>query len=194
MSDVVYDLAEPIVAYRSWRTFHPYDKPPELAPISFDTPWTREMTAAPCQSSGPYFMGRAVTTGPPPCDGPPCSGRRHGIIGYGCGLYAVKKLSTALIELNTGVLGKVLLGGKVWDHELGYRAEKAQIVGLYGQPAFDRYERYVEWRPLLTSLWIYELCKAYEIPVITEVTEEEHADLVGVLEEHWVMTRLGVIL
>jgi hypothetical protein len=54
--------------------------------------------------------------------------------GCDCGFYAVKDLCS-LLQMLAGdvsgfVLGRVKLAGKIIEHELGYRAERARIVEL----------------------------------------------------------------
>jgi hypothetical protein len=57
----------------------------------------------------------------------------HSVPGEGCscGFYAMKELSSMLGFSAPGVvLGRVELGGKVIEHNLGYRAERARITEL----------------------------------------------------------------
>jgi hypothetical protein len=48
-----------------------------------------------------------------------------------CGFYAFKKRRDARAYLRSAVMAEVLLGGKIIETELGYRAEQMIIVKLY---------------------------------------------------------------
>lgn len=195
----VYDLAEPIEAYRWWRST-PLWQPAaqKLASVSFQFVWDREVTASPCHTTAiRYNFGpRAL----PACDGPPCSepksdqinARQSFSIASGCGIYALKTLTDALLQVESGgILGKVLLGGKVWPYEKGYRAEKAQIVGLYPPSAFERYNRYFDDRMFLTlSCPVEELAHRYDVEVL-EPTSGEHEGILYAAEAHFVASRVG---
>lgn len=209
MSDVVYDFAEPIEAYRCWRltpwanrvdSVHPKVSL-RLAALSFSTVWDREMTAVPCVRSSPEYHAGVISSGLVKCDGPPCAGKGNpnnkGTLAYGCGLYALKTLSGALFEMGFNpdlVVGKVLLGGKVWPHESGYRAEKAQIVGLYSADSFSRYQKYLEFRPIWlgSDAELSSVALDYGVPIFAHPSEEEERTLIADLEEFWVGTRLGM--
>ncbi len=116
------------------------------------------------------------------------------MIGHGCGIYALSTIDKVVLEMGFHkdlIFGKVLLGGKVWPHEGGYRAEKAQIAGLYGEGSFGDYQKYLEYRPPYTPSWVHEISKAYDVPVIG-VAKEEREQLLFALEAHWIETRLGL--
>lgn len=53
--------------------------------------------------------------------------------GFGCGVYAMKtreQLRSSVWGQFADVLGEVELGGRVWEHELGYRAQHARVRRL----------------------------------------------------------------
>jgi hypothetical protein len=197
-----YDLAEPIEAYRCWRIGGAVgNRAVTLGALSFGVSWEPEMTALPCLESGQlYSFQRGYgNKAAPACDGPPCGGDRYsnpGVVGHGCGIYALKSLIGALANIGHDcVAGKVLLGGKVWPHENGYRAEKAKIAGLYGPGAFSKYERYFEFRPFCPPVVLTPqaeaLAESYEVPLL-ELTESEHVAVEWEAESQWVSSRLGI--
>ena len=193
-----YDLAEPIEAYRCWRVGGAVgNRAVTLGALSFGVSWEPEMTALPCMESGQlYSFQRGYEKAIPACFGPPCGGDKYsnpGVVGHGCGIYALKSLIGALSNMSHDcVVGKVLLAGKVWPHENGYRAEKAKIAGLYGPDTFIRYERYFEFRPFYQlSAQAEALSESYEVPLL-ELTEAEHAIVAWEAESHWVSSRLGI--
>lgn len=68
-------------------------------------------------------------------DGVPHTDGRCADVAFGCGVYAAKDLRELLCQfdvlkrMNVAV-GLVILTGKVVEHEIGYRAETAQVVSL----------------------------------------------------------------
>lgn len=195
------DLAEPIEAYRWWAVT-PRDDLLKLGSASFNFVWKREITAEPCHISGLHYAysPRILL----PCDGPPCRSNPGPFgaplkLAHGCGIYALKSLSAAVFNVGGGgVLGKVLLGGKVWPYDFGYRAEKAKIVGLYLPSIFERYNRYFDDHPIATlglsiSLGtpVAEVAQNYDVPLL-DLTSAEHDDMLSAAEGHFIATRLGL--
>jgi len=48
-----------------------------------------------------------------------------------CGWYAFKKRRDCRMYIKTAIMGEVLLGGKIIETELGYRAEQMVITKIY---------------------------------------------------------------
>jgi len=141
--DRVPDSIEPLVGYRAW-----YVVGASLLPIGHrdpaatTSPWdgaNRHWVSATCsfETPGPVTdsmrqrlkhiyskLGLPFESFP---DSP------HTVPGEGCscGFYAMKELSSMLVLSAPGVvLGRVELAGKVIEHNLGYRAERARIAEL----------------------------------------------------------------
>jgi hypothetical protein len=133
----------PLVGYRMWQVVDE-DEQPVFLPLNHPSrDWkgaTRGWVSASCfVGSGELFVspsGELVQGGSIP----------HRVPGEGCscGFYSMKELDAQLLHVvamaahvaePTGteevfVLGRVELAGKVIEHELGYRAERARIVEL----------------------------------------------------------------
>lgn len=149
----IYDLAEPIAAYRWWLKDWTQDGEPLLTSAAFQFEWASSMVAQPCITSVNKHRAVQVRMGDlyhtatairQACDGPPCSRKPAYTVGHGCGIYAMKQLPYVLMELMSFhmswitmgmgrpiVMGKVLLGGRVVEHTSGYRAEKVKVDTLY---------------------------------------------------------------
>ena len=189
---MIYDVAGPVEAYRWWRPVW-LGNDVSLVSASFKFVWRREVTAEPCCSMGKQYIYGPRVLGP--CNGPPCDPQIFplgGRIAQGCGIYALKSLSEARLCLDGGgVLGKVLLAGKMWPNQLGYRSEKAKIVGLYSPSAFERYEKYFADKALPKMRGSVEkIAEQYDVPTLTP-TPADHAELLLAAETHFV-TRLCV--
>lgn len=137
---VIEDLAEPITAWRVWR----WDRSRnvsiwerkvkiegKLVSTSGYVPWEREMEAV-ClcpRLNSHHGIDRECLLVPGPANRPM-------MYGLGCGLYAVKKPEdlrrwTYCLANNANVVGTVQLGGRVYEHSWGYRAQHARITGIY---------------------------------------------------------------
>jgi hypothetical protein len=132
----------PLVGYRMWQVKDEDDQPLFLPLTHPSRDWecaTRGWVSASCPvGSDKLFVS--------PDGELALVGSRHSVPDEGClcGFYAMKELDPQLLHTaamvvqdarNTGteevfVLGRVELAGKVIEHELGYRAERARIVEL----------------------------------------------------------------
>jgi hypothetical protein len=133
----------PLVGYRMWLV-RDEDEEPVFFPLSHPSPnWkgaTRGWVSASCWVGSDEFL--ASLDDEFAWDGP--NPHRAPGEGCSCGFYAMKELDGQLLHVaamaahgvdRTGtdevsVLGRVELAGKVIEHELGYRAERARIVEL----------------------------------------------------------------
>lgn len=189
MSEVtVYDVAEPITAYRAWMLVpNPQvGSRHALGAVTFKTIWKRVMHAQPCLSTN---------LGETRCDGPPCSGTNPRGVGHGCGIYAMKSFVDTVISLGAGtVVGRVLLAGKVWPHSKGYRASKARIDALYATSVFTPLARLLENRPPYPNAAdMNELADWYGVPLI-EPTDSEKEHLQIAAETQWIAYKLGAVV
>lgn len=114
-----------------------------------------------------YYASQGQHEQPP---GPMAKPGSYG--GYGCGLYAMRHLSD-LRATSWGyvsvMFGQVELGGRVWPHEGGYRAQYARVVSLLegvnssrsygGYPIFDKD--------------VVEMADRYGVPVIPRGSETD---------------------
>jgi hypothetical protein len=135
------DGIAPLVGYRIWQVEDENDEPLFLPLNHPSRDWkgaTRGWVSASCWvgwffvSPGGELAWNLPTTHRVPAEG--CE----------CGFYAMKELDAQLLHAATlakhaadragkeevFVLGRVELAGKVIEHELGYRAERARIVEL----------------------------------------------------------------
>jgi hypothetical protein len=132
----------PLVGYRMWQVEDEDGEPVFLSPMHPSRDWnaaTQGWVSASCSVGSDELFVSAdgeLAWGPIP----------HRVPGEGCscGFYAMKELGAQLRHAvtmsvhaadRTGmkevfVLGRVELAGKVIEHELGYRAERARIVEL----------------------------------------------------------------
>jgi hypothetical protein len=117
---VVPDLPAAIVAFRSWR---------------WDAPWLRGVRGGywprgePLEATCEVCESRRWRRhhGPPLLPSP--TGEGHD--SYGCGIYAFKSLADTLAPRGTTtILGEVHLWGRVYEHEVGWRAQFAQVKCL----------------------------------------------------------------
>lgn len=126
--ELVPDLPAPIRAYRSWSpsglkltgnggAIWPIGRPLEARCSNFH--------GSPMWMS--FYRG---TERPTKHDHPIPSPTAKGHNGFGCGIYAYKTYAQAR-EHGSGVVGCVELGGRVYEHENGYRAQFGMIVALY---------------------------------------------------------------
>jgi hypothetical protein len=126
----------PLVGYRLWRVEDPYGEPAFL-PLTRLTPeWTgatRGWVSASCRSVSGVSVFDTFRWEPIPHHRVPHEG-------CSCGFYAMKELDPKLVLVVSTqrlagtdgvlVLGRVELAGKIIEHDLGYRAERARIVEL----------------------------------------------------------------
>jgi hypothetical protein len=152
------DGIEPIVGYRCWR-YTVGHAGTSLFPLNFlmdasgrsqwegaESRWVGARCLFPHNLSllrlvGTCVCGGAADPGRPPGGCPLCGSRPHEAPNEGCkcGFYAMRSITSELIGAVAGghrweeggtVLGLVLLAGKVIEHDLGYRAERARIGEL----------------------------------------------------------------
>jgi hypothetical protein len=125
------DAIEPIVAYRAW--FYSIEgRTAELYPLA----------GPPVSSLGNAWEGAGSTWVTASC--PRFGSTAHEVPSEdcSCGFYSLKELELAAehasifhhMTMGPGpgrvVLGRILLSGKVIEHDLGYRAERARIAEL----------------------------------------------------------------
>lgn len=148
------DLAEPLEAWRAWR-IGLYRGQPALRSVRIQAPTWARGTGVPMPTTvdgegGIYWGVRGVEArclciertldreempafrwrrhDPP---GPYREGNYTG--GHGCGLYAMKdpgQLRRSPWVQGAHVVGRCELGGRVWEHEFGYRAQYARVTAL----------------------------------------------------------------
>jgi hypothetical protein len=141
--DQVPDSIEPLVGYRAWHVARASLLPiGHRDPAATTSPWdgaNRHWVSATCSFETPEpvtdsmrerlqhiysklgLPSESFPEGPHTVPGEGCS----------CGFYAMKELSSMLGFSAPGVvLGRVELAGKVIEHNLGYRAERARITEL----------------------------------------------------------------
>lgn len=133
--DRVPDAIEPIVAYRMWHLARP-PYGPRLLSFNGEAWRPDGWMNAECRrtTQGPGSIGSVGTFGethPAPAES--CT----------CGIYALKeqelRLRFAPSFVRTPlILGRVKLAGKVIEHDLGYRAERARVVELSCRPEDKR--------------------------------------------------------
>ncbi len=88
---------------------------------------------AECGYVSQFSIAMLVTSSRSPCDDVPGEHCKSGV-GYGCGFYAFKTRAQAVAIMGNPFLGqylavaRVLLSGKVIEHEDGYRAEILEVV------------------------------------------------------------------
>lgn len=146
--ELVPDLPAPIRAYRAWSTdgtrlmgmggvIWPAGEPLKARCQSIAHPrgdYHRRSLAMSYSLTGHYEEPTPVIHECPS----PNSDDHHG---YGCGIYAYRDPSRFVgsrtyvnVDDEGQVIGCVELGGKVYEHEHGYRAEYAMPVAFYGDP------------------------------------------------------------
>jgi hypothetical protein len=136
--------AHRLTAYRVW-AFDPPAKSPLLKSLHNATLWLpNEWTRADCS--------RKLLDPDSPHDPPAerCT----------CGIYAAKTLAIPVMMaggLSHLLIGRVELAGKVIEHDLGYRAERARVVELLPKPG---QESPAEW-----------IAGVYDIPVSHDVID-----------------------
>jgi hypothetical protein len=179
-SPEIYDFAEPIKAYRWWGY---YPKYPYLT--SRETFWRPgEPMVARCRGCYSTFVERQQEMMKnPSCTAPMpsnfFSGSPHALpsaaqnVFLGCGFYGFKALERAYFDRPStyNILGIVELGGKIFEHKRGFRAEKARIVALYDVDA--RVDPLLGGYLGLTHILTIDhesrvaLAKRYEVPLLT---------------------------
>jgi hypothetical protein len=155
------DLAEPILAWRGWNWSVDDDDDLRLSSIFEDTVWPVDGLIARCLCVEFAEWSSEVVTVKNrhrKIPGPPNHNPHNR--GYGCGIYGMRNYadyansswSTALVH------GGVYLGGRVWTHAYGWRAEYARVACLVYSPGltFGGYDWYVS-----------RLALTYGVPVLT---------------------------
>jgi hypothetical protein len=186
---VIYDVAEPITAYRCWKVVDLPDRPLTLTAVSFDEFWGRDTEAKACGMANvntTWHIPEAEETQVPLCDGPPCSQKKKAtMIGSGCGIYCMKTPGFAMGNMPwDGVLGQIKISGRFFPHRNGYRAEKARIVGLYSREAFAPFGRLFGDNPVAISDKVPDIAARYGVRVLC-FDEEERRSMLGYMEEAW---------
>lgn len=161
------DLAEPIRAWRAWG-IQDDGETPVLTSVNGSI-WHNEshMTAVcrkPVEGADPGDNPKLVVNDEHQAPEKDC-----GFYGYGCGLYAYKSLPELLwnydpvLTEGTLVFGEVLLFGKVYEYENGYRAEHAKIARI----------TFFKDRPVKEDLY-GRLARVYDVPAeCAPMTERE---------------------
>jgi hypothetical protein len=126
------DAIEPIAAYRAW-----------FYSIEWRTAQLYPLAGPPVSSRGNVWEGAGTTWVSASC--PKFGSMAHEVPSEvcTCGFYSLKELELAAehaaifhhmsvtgVRHGRVVLGRILLSGKVIEHELGYRAERARIAEL----------------------------------------------------------------
>jgi hypothetical protein len=149
--DRIPDIPESIIAYRNWTVTYEDVKEtvPQLQSVSHKVVWPtdgplraecgRSMAVLnrpegdvfPCPYEAVEMQGLPGLMGTTPR----YTGRYH-VMGYGCGIYAFAEPNDFghMTMMPNRVAGVVALGGKVWMHDTGYRAEYALPIALYRRP------------------------------------------------------------
>lgn len=130
---LVPDLPEPIRAYRAWKW-----NGERLT--GWGEPWPTDgpLHAVCAPSGGSHYAWGALMYAERPVlcvETPSPTGDGHK--GYGCGIYAYSTVEQMAKCAGFGegtVWGEVELGGKVYEHDHGWRAEYGQVVALYATP------------------------------------------------------------
>lgn len=162
----IEDVAAPIVAYRLFNVCNDFKLRSVTRQILWPTAKEGGLVAE-CLSGKNEFKNFD-----PPCDYPVPA---HANNGFGCGIYAAKSIEK-LQKGNWGgqVIGRVLLGGRVHEHDHGYRAEFAAVDAIYDRispmpPMFHPYYTVAPYRqakPQLTSKDLIIVAKHYEVPLL----------------------------
>jgi hypothetical protein len=152
-SPVVPDAAEPVLAWRAWHMMYE-GAGFQLSSLSKNIIWPPDGLRAECLCSefAPWLSRRNRHRKVPGLPHP-----SPDIRGYGCGIYGMRSYEIfAQSSWGSGVPvhGAVHLGGRVWRHELGWRAEYAKVVYLVRMTSSDDALR--------------ELARRYEVPVLTQ--------------------------
>lgn len=146
----VEDLAEPIRAWRVWRVTS-FGEMRWLTSSHLtqdgwcgrrgNCPWPPEGIEARCycaqmQAANRFPPRRTYPDDRPmhaECPGPPTRRQMVNSAGYGCGIYGMRERDE-LLETHWAcgahVLGVVELGGRVWEHDRGWRAQYARVHTL----------------------------------------------------------------
>lgn len=103
----------------------------------------------------------------------PCPPRRPELLRrtWGCGIYAMRTRGDLVrSDWVTGshVLGQVELGGRIWTHDLGYRAQYARVAALE-QPLTDMAFSF-GWSPMIDVL--RKLADRYRVPLEFDANRE----------------------
>jgi hypothetical protein len=103
---------------RAWRCFD------VIQPRSFELN-TKPYLVSPMTSGAPMFTNQVYKA--------ECNHLMHDApkLDCTCGFYAFKKRRDARAYLRRAVMAEVLLGGKIIETELGYRAEQMIITKIY---------------------------------------------------------------
>lgn len=130
---LVPDLPEPITAYRAWKWNGEHLTGFGAVEWPHDDLIHAEHR---CSTSAYAQIAFLVTTVNPCIETPSATGKDHA--GYGCGIYGYRTMDQFVAHADysgTTVWGQVELGGKVYEHTEGYRAEYGRVVALYRVPS-----------------------------------------------------------
>lgn len=153
-SDLIPDVIEPIVGYRLLLIPNTFDVENFYLRSFLGTVWApEEDVKASCYLQ--YLAPHDVPSSPlnfvleesPYSDFILETESKHGIriqshVGYGCGIYAYKTLDECIkngvyslkLHRQQLVIAKVMLWGRVFEHEKGYRASNARIEEIFFFP------------------------------------------------------------
>lgn len=176
------DLAEPIVAWRCWALTGDDTTPVLQSPASgIVWPPVSGWDSDVIRDRDRNFISAYCRNKDHPCESAP-SANTKGHIGVGCGIYAYKTIEalswdwplsgmSRYTPLNTNppwtrlVWGRVLLWGRVFEHDRGYRAQFARVDSLVQVPWLG----FVQPQELATVAEFYGV--GYE--VLTDVSKDD---------------------
>lgn len=194
----IEDLAEPILAWRGWgvgvdaslEEIHQMIEEVRLGERKGNVEFSRRLLStsalggvrpwptaregglvAECRCNWRFRRHRQVPGKAPGRMAWLCHGPRVANSGFGCGVYGIKTYRKFVESpwSNATVHGAVLLGGRVWEHHDGYRAEKAAVAALVTQ-GYTGITARVHGKDDGT---VQMLAERYDVPVLS-VTEAEN--------------------
>jgi hypothetical protein len=159
---MIYDFAEPIVAWRRWQISCVDNRLYSLGGFEAE-PWSRDgVLIAECKNHLYWkTLGPLLIRPCRKCPSKPTKLQVKMHTGHGCGIYAFKEppkyadLDGDVFE--NYILGKVHLAGRIYEYTEGYRAERAKVAALCA-PAHSEF---------LTKA-AHRIAKAYDVPVIED--------------------------
>lgn len=180
-SDLVEDVAEPIVGWRAWDS----TTGGCLESVYTHTRWPIEGIEAECKC---VSLNNSVRR----CLHPPGVVPYRALAlgrGFGCGIYAMKTYDVLINSTwgrNHPIRGRVELGGRVQEHQYGYRAQLARVTGLILPPekTDDPFQvpsgcgcpacrEFAAGRYQTKRVIVEKLAEIYGVPLITSVEEVE---------------------
>lgn len=165
---VIPDVPEEITAWRSWAIADPFGREPRLTSITdygLYEPWPTAgeggMTAH-CRCPWRWRRHRHVPGRPQSAFIAHLAPWTVHATGFGCGIYGTRTYEDLAGSSWWGshVVGMVRMGGRVYEHEGGFRSEKAAVGALIGR-----------WMNLETEALrtlLNKLAKFYDVPIISE--------------------------